>query len=77
MREGCGIVNLFFHSSSLEVGCTPFVRTSDEKKQFLRSLSTILEFCQEFGIRSAPLSQAVERVLMNRFSKPEPVKQPF
>lgn len=77
MREGCRLVNLFFHSSSLKVGCTPFVRTPDEKQQLLRSLSTILECCQEFGIRSAPLSQAADRIFMNRSNKPEPVKQPF
>ena len=63
MREGCRIVNLFFHSSSLQIGCTPFVRTLDEKKHFLRSLSTILEFCQESGARSVPLSQAAQRIL--------------
>lgn len=60
MREGCGIVNLFFHSSSMQVGCTPFVRTPDDKEHFLRSLSTILEFCQESGITSVPLSQAAQ-----------------
>ena len=62
MRERCGIVNLFFHTSSLQVGCTPFVRTPDEKNQLLRSLSTILEFCQESGVRSVPLSQAAQRI---------------
>lgn len=63
MREGCRIVNLFFHSSSLQVGCTPFVRTLDERKSFLRSLSTILEFCQESGVTSVPLSQAAQKIL--------------
>ena len=63
MREGCRIVNLFFHSSSLQVGCTPFVRTPDEKEHFLRALSTILNFCQEFGVASVPLSQAAQTIL--------------
>ena len=60
MREGCGIVNLFFHSSSLQVGCTPFVGTPDDKEHFLRSLCNILEFCQESGVTNVPLSQAVQ-----------------
>jgi hypothetical protein len=62
MRERCRIVNLFFHSSSLQVGCTPFVRTLDQKKQFFRSLSTIFEFCQESGIASLSLSQAAQKI---------------
>ena len=68
MREGCRIVNLFFHSSSLQVGCTPFVRTPDEKKQFLRSLWTILEFCRESGVTSVPLSQAARKIVRNESS---------
>ncbi len=62
MREGCRIVNLFFHSSSLQIGCTPFVRTLAEKQQLLRSLSTLFEFCRQAGIRSVPLSQAVKTI---------------
>ncbi len=62
-REGCRIVNLFFHSSSLQVGCTPFVRTPDEKEQFLRSLSAILHFCRESGVASVPLSKAAQNIL--------------
>ena len=59
-REGCRIVNLFFHSPSLQVGCTPFVRTLDEKHQLLRSLSMIFQFCRDSGIRSVSLSRAVQ-----------------
>ena len=65
MREGCRIVNVFFHSSSLQVGCTPFVRTSDQKMHFFRSLWTILEFCQKSDIKSVPLSQAAKRIRIN------------
>lgn len=61
-REGCELVNLFFHTSSLKVGCTPFVRTSQEKQRFLRSLISVLEYCQAADIRRVPLSQAVRRV---------------
>jgi aryl-alcohol dehydrogenase-like predicted oxidoreductase len=63
MREGCGIVNLFFHTSSLQVGCTPFVRTQEERNQLLRSLATLLEFCRESGVKSIPLSQAAQGML--------------
>ncbi|MEX5219886.1 MAG: glycosyltransferase [Nitrospiraceae bacterium] len=63
MREGCRIVNLFFHSPSLQVGCTPFVRTLNEKHRLLRTLSTIFEFCRESGIRSVSLSEAAQNML--------------
>jgi hypothetical protein len=66
MREGCGLANLFFHTPSLQVGCTPFVRTPDQRNQLLKSLSTILRFCQESGIRSVPLSQVAQKTLPYR-----------
>jgi hypothetical protein len=62
MREGCAIANLFFHTSSLRIGCTPFVRTREEKTQFLSSLTTILDFCRACGVRNVPLSQAAQRI---------------
>jgi hypothetical protein len=65
MREGCRLVNLVFHSSSLKVGCTPFVRTPDEKKRFLTSLSTILEFCRGSGVKIVPLSHATQSFRRN------------
>jgi hypothetical protein len=62
MREGCKIVNLFFHSPSLQIGCTPFVRTGREKNRFMTALRTALEFCRNHGIRPVSLSAAAERV---------------
>jgi hypothetical protein len=66
MREGCGLANLFFHTPSLQVGCTPFVRTPDQRNQLLKSLSIILRFCHEAGIRTVPLSQAAQNILRVR-----------
>jgi hypothetical protein len=61
-REGCRIINLFFHSPSLQAGCTPFVRTLNEKHRLIRSLSVIFEFCQDSGIKRVPLSKAAQDI---------------
>jgi hypothetical protein len=62
MREGCSLVNLFFHTPSLQIGCTPFVRTPEERNQFLRSLRAVLRFCREAGVKNTPLSDAAQKL---------------
>lgn len=63
IREGCTTVNLFFHSSALQVGCTPFVRTQQQKEHLLVTLRAVLTFCRQVGITSVPFSQAAEKIL--------------
>lgn len=63
MREGCGVVNLFFHTPSLQVGCTPFVRTGGDKRRLFATLGAVLKFCLDTGITPIPLSQAAGQVI--------------
>ena len=62
MREGCSLVNLFFHTPSLEVGCTPFVRTAEDKRRLIATLRAVLAFCRNVGITPIPLSRAAGKV---------------
>jgi hypothetical protein len=62
MREGCGFVNLFFHTPSLRVGCTPFVHTVEDKRRLVATLRAVLGFCRSAGIAPIPLSQAAGKV---------------
>lgn len=62
MREGCGLVNLFFHTPSLQVGYTPFVRTGEDKRRLFATLSAVLQFCLDAGITPIPLSEAARKV---------------
>lgn len=70
MLEGCRIVNLVFHSSSLQAGCTPFVQTSEDKARFLKALRTVLDLCGELGVKSLPLSQAASGDLVTVLEGP-------
>jgi hypothetical protein len=53
------LVNLFFHSPSLKHGLTPFVRTKDDEKTFLRRIREFLIFATDTGITSISLSEAL------------------
>jgi hypothetical protein len=55
-------VNFFFHSPTLLAGCSPFVRSDTERKQFLARIREYLVFTAEKGIRSITLSEAREEM---------------
>ena len=50
------VVNLFFHSSTLCPGLTPFVRNAANLSEFLNRIRTLLQFAHEAGIESIRLS---------------------
>ena len=58
-RAGIPLANLFFHSSSLQPGLTPFVRTEDDKIVFLKRLRDYLTFSRSLGLRCLTLSEAL------------------
>lgn len=51
------VINMFFHSPTLKPGLTPFVKTAEEKKQFLSKIETFLRFTREEGIVAVGLSE--------------------
>jgi hypothetical protein len=49
---GSAVLNVTLHSPSCEPGHTPYVRTADDQKAFLTTLSKVLQFCvRELGAR--------------------------
>lgn len=44
LRRGSGLINLFFHSSSLLPGCTPFVTNEAEVERLKRSIAEAVDF---------------------------------
>lgn len=58
MKNNYPIINMFFHSPSLQSGLTPFVKTADEEKQFVQTIREFLKYVNEFGIESITLSES-------------------
>ncbi len=52
-------LNMVFHSSTLKAGLTPFVRTLDDEKRFLRTIEEFLIFSRNEGIESIKLCEAL------------------
>lgn len=59
MRDnGYPLVNMFFHSSTLTAGLTPFVRDRDDEARFLARARDFLSFARQEGLEPATLSEA-------------------
>lgn len=59
MREnGYPLLNLFFHSSTLTAGLTPFVRDREDETEFLNRIRQFLDFAKQSGFESITLSEA-------------------
>lgn len=54
------VINMFFHSPSLKAGLSPFVKTGDDERRFLRVIREFLAFVREEGIESIKLSQMID-----------------
>lgn len=52
-------INMVFHSSTLKSGLTPFVRTLDDEKRFLKTIEEFLIFSRNAGIESIKLCEAL------------------
>jgi hypothetical protein len=62
---GFPLVNLFFHSSSLQPGLTPFVHTEGDKQVLLDRLREYCDFSRSIGLRPIKLSEAIAAVPRN------------
>jgi hypothetical protein len=56
------IINMVFHSSSLQHGLTPFVKTRDDEKRFLERIKEFLIYTSNEGIESITLSDSLRLV---------------
>jgi hypothetical protein len=43
-RKKIPVLNMYFHSSSLKPGCTPYVRSDDDLKSFLNKLEAFFDY---------------------------------
>jgi hypothetical protein len=57
MRKGAPILNLFFHSPTVQPGLTPFVRNQSDVREFLGRLRMFLRFSADAGIEPVGLSR--------------------
>lgn len=65
MQElGFEFINLFFHSTSLMHGLSPFVKSREDEIDFLRSLENFLSFSSIAGMVPLTLSQLEEKELL-------------
>ena len=56
--RGCTVANMFFHSSSLIAGLTPYVTSKDEEERFVETIRRYLAFIRDSRIESITLAQA-------------------
>jgi len=54
-RNNYTIINMFFHSSSLKAGLTPYIKTKDDERKFLQTIREFLTFARDNGIDSIKL----------------------
>jgi len=59
-RNGYPLVNMTFHSTTLSAGKTPFVKTEEEERHFLRKIRTYLENAIDSGAEPIGLSEAAK-----------------
>lgn len=60
IKKGAPLINLFFHSPTLQPGLTPYVQNATDKQEFMNRMRKFLEFTREAGIESICLSDAVK-----------------
>jgi hypothetical protein len=62
IAAGQTFLQVTFHSSALLPGATPFVRTEDDRKEFLARLDGFLTYCVSTGFEFLTLSETARRL---------------
>jgi len=57
MRKKYEVVNMFFHSTSLQAGLSFFVKTNEDEMRFSNRIKEYLTFTSKIGIKSVTLSE--------------------
>jgi hypothetical protein len=60
MREGFLVLNMFFHSSSLMAGLTPFTQSIEEETTLLKRIEELLEFLVGNNVKSITLRESYQ-----------------
>jgi len=58
------LLNLVFHSPTLQIGSTPFVRSQTERVQFFNRLRSILRFLTDSGVKTTTLNEAYQEMFL-------------
>lgn len=59
LKQGCPVLNLSFHSTTLLPGMSPYVRSQNDLEDFLFRIETVLKFATTEGIVFTTLSAVV------------------
>lgn len=62
MNQGYHVANMFFHSTALMAGLSPFVKNRDEELKFIQRIEDFLIFTRHAGIESIKLSDAPSHI---------------
>lgn len=65
IKKNIRILNLFFHSTSLREGLSPFVRSSKKAEIFLKNLEVYFQFTSLMKVQSVSLSEACNLIFEN------------
>lgn len=57
MQRGAQVLNLFFHSPTLQPGLTPFVRNESDTREFMERIKVFLRFAADAGIEPIALGR--------------------
>jgi len=70
ISQGCGYLNMSFHSTTLLPGASPYVNDERTLEEFLNRISSFLEFATKAGFSVRPLSDATKlmRLTTSHFS---------
>ncbi len=60
MKKKYEVLNMFLHSTSLQMGLSFLVKTKEDELRFLNSIREYLTFAREAGIRAITLSEAAD-----------------
>ncbi len=60
IKRNVPVINLWFHSTSLKPGLTPFVKTEVDRKEFIKRIKAFLIFTKERDIESITLNDALK-----------------
>jgi len=62
IKNNYTLFNMSFHSTSLKAGLSPFVRTEEDEKEFLKRIGDYLAYAKDEGIQSSMISESTDLV---------------
>lgn len=76
ISKGFPVINMFFHSTSLMAGLSPFVKTKKDESAFFRRIREFISYSKNRRIESVTLSEAAAHIKSDEQSHQRKVKIP-